>query len=573
MNLARRLFPFINWFPMSSENLKADFIAGLTVALVLIPQSMAYAQLAGMPPYYGLYAAFLPVILGALWGSSSFLSTGPAAMTGLLTAATLMPYAEIGSEKFIGLAITLAFLVGICRLAIGIFKLTFLVNFLSQPVIRGFINAGAVIIATSQLNKLLGVSMAKTDFYLRDICKVIMRAGETHLPTLIIGLSAMLLIILLKKFIPKLPSSLVVAILGSLAVWGFNLAGTPGDTGEHVAVIGEIPSGLPGFSIPNLNLKLIIELLPGALVVMFIGFMEVCSVSKALSAKSKQKVDLNQELIGQGTAAVVGSFFQCFPTSGGSFSRSALNYSSGAKTGMCSVFTGSIVLLTLLFLTKLLYFLPHAVLAAIIIVAVIGLVDFKAMVHAWKIDFSDGLSGLITFLATLYFAPNMVIGILVGAGLALSLHLYKTMKPRVAVLGLHDDGSMRDADLHSLPIDEKSPLIRFDGRLYFASVSYFEDAVLGVLNRFPEANYIIISADGINAIDASGEAMLHDLIPRLRASGVEMLFVGLKHQVETVINRSGLEDLIGRDKFFRTIQDVENFIESQNKIKGTDESV
>jgi SulP family sulfate permease len=167
----------------------------------------------------------------------------------------------------------------------------------------------------------------------------------------------------------------------------------------------------------------------------------------------------------------------------------------------------------------------------------------------------------------------MVIGILVGAGLALSLHLYKTMKPRVAVLGLHDDGSMRDADLHSLPIDEKSPLIRFDGRLYFASVSYFEDAVLGVLNRFPEANYIIISADGINAIDASGEAMLHDLIPRLRASGVEMLFVGLKHQVETVINRSGLEDLIGRDKFFRTIQDVENFIESQNKIKGTDESV
>lgn len=566
MNILHKIFPFLRWFPLTGKKVKADMIAGLTVAMVLIPQSMAYAQLAGLPPYYGLYAAFAPVIIGAMWGSSMHLASGPTAMTSLLTAAVLVPFAESGSEAFIAYAVLLSLIVGVIRVLIGFFKLTFFFNFLSQPVIRGFTNAGVLIIAGSQISKIFGIKMQKTDFYLHDLWNVFINIDRFHLETLIVGVLSVAMIYFIKKYKPSIPSSLVVAVLGSLVVWWGGLYDDSSDAAKEiystsVKVVGFIPAGLPELKTPNWSISLVLKMIPGALVVMFIGFMEVCSVTKAIAAKSKQKLDLNQEILGQGISSIVGSFFQCYPP-GGSFGRSALNYSSGAKTGMSSIFSGIFVIITLLFFTKFLYYLPQATLAAIIIMAVLGLVDFKAIVHAWKVNKFDGFSAVFTFVATLLCAPNMVNGIVIGALVALSLHLYSTMKPRAVLMERHSDGFMKEAELHQLEIDETMPKIRFDGRLYFASVPYFQDVVLTAVNKYQNAKAIVVFCDGINAIDASGEAMLRDVYHDLKASGINLVFVGMKHQIEVILEKSGLKEEIGPEYF------LHNENELNHKISG-----
>jgi SulP family sulfate permease len=293
----------------------------------------------------------------------------------------------------------------------------------------------------------------------------------------------------------------------------------------------------------------------GVLMITFIGFMEMCSVTKGIAAKTKQKINMDQEMIGQGLAGIASSLSGSYPPSG-SFSRSALNYEAGAKTGMSSVFTGIIVLLTLLFFTKFLYYLPKSALAAIIFAAVFGLINIRKMVENWKISWEDGLTGTLTFAATLLFAPDLVKGILIGVFSSIFLYLYRTMKPRVAVLGLHSDGTYRDADLHNLSIDEEMPIIRFDGRLYFANVSYFEDTMLAVLSRFPNAKAVAVACDGINDIDASGVEVIEDLVKSLGKVKLPLYFVGIKQHVYERMERSGLIDLIGKDNIFRKIEEV-----------------
>jgi len=279
--------------------------------------------------------------------------------------------------------------------------------------------------------------------------------------------------------------------------------------------------------------------------------MEAISIAKAMAAKTKQKIDPNQELLGQGLANVVGALNQSFPVSG-SFSRSAVNLNAGAITGMSSVFTGLLVLLTLLFLTPLLYHLPQAVLAAVIIMAVIGLVNFDALKHAWQASRHDGAAGIVTFAATLAFAPHLDNGIVVGAGLAILLYLLRTMKPRVAILGRHADGTLRDAAVHDLPASDVVTAVRFDGRLYFANVAYFEDAILEAVANNPRAPYLLVVGDGINELDASGEEVIHHLVDRLRSNGVSVMFAGLKKQVIDVMRATGLLDHLGEGNLFAT---------------------
>jgi SulP family sulfate permease len=287
-------------------------------------------------------------------------------------------------------------------------------------------------------------------------------------------------------------------------------------------------------------------------VISLVGFMEAISIAKAIAAKTKQRLDPNQELIGQGLSNIVGSLTQAFPVSG-SFSRSAVNMNAGARTGMSSVITALFVLLTLLFLTPLLYHLPQAVLAAIIIMAVIGLVNFEAVKHAWHANKHDGAAAAVTFVATLAFAPHLDNGIMVGAGLALILFLMRTMKPRVAQLGRFTDGTLRDIRVNpGLPTSEHMVAMRFDGQLYFANVSYFEDAVLEALADHPKARYLLIVGDGINQLDASGEEVLHHLVQRLRDTGVQMVFSGLKKQVLDVMRATGLFDLVSQANIFPT---------------------
>ncbi|MEI7850415.1 MAG: sulfate permease [Kiritimatiellales bacterium] len=546
--MLKKIFPFLGW-SLSKETVRADFIAGLTVALVLIPQSMAYANLAGLPPYVGLYAAFLPAIVGALWGSSNYLQTGPVAMVSLLTATALATFGAISPEEYFRLAGMLAFIVGIIWLIMALGRLTFVVNFLSRPVIEGFIHAGAIIIAASQLSKISGISMPSGGHFFYNLWKYeVLGISDAHIPTLIIGCASLALLLGLKKFWPKLPGALIVMILTSLAVYFLKL----NELAKPVSVVGLIPSGCPHFTMINPDWETVHKLLPGAAVIAFVGFMEMCSVANALAAKNKQKLNICQETVGQGLASLTSAFTGGYPVSG-SFSRSALSESAGAKTGLSAVFAGMFVLLFLLFFTKLIYFLPQAALAAVIIAAVLNLLHFKKFAHYFKVSRADGAAGVITFIATLSMAPDMDKGIIFGAGLSIVMYLYRTMEPNIAVLGRHEDGTYRNAKKHNLAVDPIMPAVRFDGRLYFANTTYFEEQIFRTCEEYRGAKFIAIDCQGINAIDASGEEMLQNIVVRLRESGVQLLFSGVKEPVRKVLDQSGLAKEIGEQNFFHKL--------------------
>jgi SulP family sulfate permease len=672
-----RLFPFLAWFPINSIILRSDMIAAVTGALVLVPKAMAYAQLSGLPIYYGLYVALVPAVLGALWGSSRQLATGPVAIVSLMTAAAITPFAVPFSEEFIGLALLLALMVGVIQLALGLFKLGTIVNFVSHPVILGFMNAAAIIIALSQLDMLLGIPKGRSDSFLVDIWEMFGYLSQTHLPTLAMSVFALVLMLGLKKVEalskPSVLIAVVVTILVStlidyehktkgkpeniaapqaqalvveyaqadekIDILAANITSLSGQLRQmekahdaravadlthkiellkldvaglsaankqrmnhirkmHFArakadekesatlypqdavpagvetdgrswhikkiekgevklvgggdVVGTIPSGLPSFRIPPIGLDAIMQLLSAALIIALVAFMESISMAKALAAKTKQRLDPNQELIGQGLANIGGSFFQSYPACG-SFTGSAINLQAGAKTGFAMVFNGLFVGVTLLFLTPYLYNLPKATLAVIILLAVTGLVTPKALKHTWQASRSDGIVALTTFVVTLVAAPHLDKGIMIGAALAILLYLYRTMKPRVAILGRYGDGTLRDIKMNpNLATSKHVIAMRFDGSLYFANISHFEDAVLEAVANHKEAKYLLVVGDAINQLDASGEEVVHHLVERLREVGVEIVFSGLKKQVLDVMRATGLFDLIGPQNIFAT---------------------
>lgn len=666
-----RIFPFLDWPPLSRDTLRADLLAGITVALVLVPQSMAYAQLAGLPAHYGLYTAFLPVLVAGLWGSSGQLATGPVAVVSLLTAAALTPVAAQGSAQYIALAITLTFMVGCIQLALGAFQLGFVVNFLSHPVIAGFTSAAAIIIAFSQLNKMLGVPMPRSDVFLADVWGVLQQLPDSHLPTLAFGLGAFAAMVAFRRFLPKWPGVLITVAVATaisaatgfdrsasgtvaqledaearalaadflgtrsriqaleaeqrakqaelvrtdrgqpagrhhaaalqyeIELLGLRIADREGENRKRLRllrklvfeqgrdpagnvlfypagsaprgdavrwriqslddvgirfqgggeVVGHVPAGLPEFRLPPLDPASIASLLATALVISMVGFMEAISIAKAIATRTRQRLDPNQELIGQGLANLAGSATQCFPASG-SFSRSAVNFQAGARTGFSSVVTAVVVMLTLLLLTPLLHHLPQAVLAAVIMLAVMSLVNFDGIGHAWKAQRHDGIAGAITFIAALGSAPHLDVAILFGMGLSLLLYLYRSMRPRIAILGRHPDGTLRDAAVHALPLSEHIVALRFDGQLYFANVPYFEDSLLDIAARFPKARHLLVVADGINQVDASGDEVIRHLVERLRADGTTLAFSGFKKQVLDVLRATGTLRILGDDNVF-----------------------
>ena len=547
--LWQRLFPFMNWLPrLNGQTLRADLIAGITVALVAIPQSLAYAQLAGVPPYYGLYASFLPVIIGALWGSSPALSTGPVAMTSLLTAASVMTLAKFGTDQFYAYVILMALLSGVFQIALGLARMGVLINFLSYPVLRGFINAAAIIIALAQLPAMLGLKLEHSAHFLVDVLHVVEHAGHTHLLSLAFGVGSLVLLVLLKKYAPRVPGVLLVVIITTFISWRIGFEAQGG------VVVGTIPQGLPHFSVPPMDWTASMHMLPAAFVIAIISFMEAMSSSKIIAIKTRTKWDENQELVGQGLAKIAAAFSQGMPVSG-SFSRSALNLASGARSGMASIFSAVIVLVTLLFFTPLMYHLPKPVLAAIIMMAVFSLVNVEVIKEAWRANLQDGIAAVVTFVATLAFAPNIQNGILTGILLSLMLFLLRTMRPAVVMLGVDEHGVLRSAKRYNLPkLHPQITAIRFDGQLYFANVSYFEESVLYLVSSDPELRHILVVGDGINGIDASGVEMLKNLLEQLESNRVGLSFCNLKSSVLTVLERTGLLDTIGRDNVYPTVQ-------------------
>ena len=546
MSKAFRFFPFLRWFPLRRETFKADLIAGITVSLLAIPQSLAYAQLAGLPAYYGLYAALIPTIIGAMFGSSGVLSTGPVAMTSLLTAASIAPLALRGSEQFVSFAILLALLSGVLQIAFGLLRMGALLNFLSYPVLMGFINAAAIIIGLSQLPTLLGISVAQSNHLLTDTWHVIASIDSLHELSLAFGLVAMLSLFAFRKYAPRLPGALLTVAVLTVASYFIGYENMGG------RVVGEIPAGLPHFAAPPLDWHATIALLPAAFVIALISFMEAMSSCKIIAIKTRTAWDDNQELIGQGLAKVAAAFSQSMPVSG-SFSRSVLNLSANAKTGISSLVSAAFVLLTLLFFTSLLHHLPKPVLAAIIITALLNLVDYKSITRSWRARRDDGIAAVITFVSTLAFAPNIQVGILTGIMLSLALLLYRMMRPRVSVLGMHEDGTLRDAEYFKLSaLHPKLGAIRFDGSLFFVNVAYFEEAILKLERQNPDLKCILVAGSGINGLDASGVEMLSNQVERLRASGITLAFSGMKRQVLDVMERTELVRKIGSQNIFPT---------------------
>ncbi|ROL60904.1 SulP family inorganic anion transporter [Bacteroidetes/Chlorobi group bacterium ChocPot_Mid] len=683
-----RILPFLRWFTgYTKTHFKNDFVSGITVAFVLIPQSMAYAQLAGLPAFYGLYASFLPPMIAALFGSSHQLSTGPVAVVSLMTAASLEPLATQGSNEFIAYAIILAFTVGLFQFSLGVLRLGAVINFLSHPVVNGFTNAAAIIIATSQLSKLFGVSVDSATHHYETIIEVIKSAiNFTHLPTLFIGIGSICIMYLLKKINPKIPyvliGVLITTIISYLVHFEYNRVASLSEIKSggliskihefnHVVdtievlekelnkrskhfeelndrglknvdwleakhalsrtefrieenkfrlmklksqlrsykmkrfyshktefyslsdevgfqknfnkglsnderiwrlkignknlkkdsliligggeVVGKIPKGLPDFRIPEFNFNMIVKFLSYAIIISLLGFMEAIAIAKAMASKTGQRINPNQELIGQGLANTIGSFSQSFPVSG-SFSRSAVNLQAGAVTGMSSVITSLMVVISLLFFTPLLYHLPQSVLAAIIMMAVIGLINVKGFIHSWKAKWYDGTISIITFIITLIFAPHLEIGIYTGIALSLGVFLYKSMRPKVSTLARHDDESLKDSQEHKLSECEHITLIRFEGPLFFANASYLEDEINKRIKRKSKLKYIIIVCNGINDMDASGEEALALLIDRVRSAGYGIVFSGVNETVMNLCKRTHLIAKIGSENIYPTME-------------------
>ena len=545
--------PILEWLPSyDKRHLPGDLSAGLTVGVMLIPQGMAYAMIAGLPPIYGLYASTLPLIIYALLGTSRQLAVGPVAMVSLLTAAGVGSLATGGTETYIALAITLALFVGLIQFLLGAFRLGFLVNFLSHPVISGFTSAAALIIGLSQLKHLLGVEIARSHHVHEIVLEALSKLGEVNWTTFAIGAGGVILILGAKRLHKAIPGPLLAVVFGILLVWGMNLQD------QGVKIVGAVPGGLPSFGIPQVQLATIQDLVPIALAIALVSFMESIAVAKAIQAKHKDyKVVANQELIALGAANIGGAFLQSYPVTGG-FSRTAINDQAGAKTGLASVFSAALIVLTLLFLTPLFYFLPKAILASVIMVAVFGLIDVKEAKHLWKADRSDFWMLIITFLATLGLGIEQGIGI--GVILSLAIIIFRTSRPHIAELGqvpgttFYRNVERFDAVLRR----EDLLIIRLDAQLYFANIDFFKDKVNELMQARPARSLrtIILNAESINAIDSTAMHALSDLIADWRKEGLRVLITGVKGPVRDSLVKGHLIEKIGKDNFYMSVQEA-----------------
>lgn len=559
MNLKNYL-PILDWTKnYSNKHLKGDISAGLTVGVMLIPQGMAYAMIAGLPPIYGLYASTIPLIIYAIFGTSRQLAVGPVAMVSLLTAAGIGAIAEGGTETYLALAILLAFLVGGIQFLLGAFRLGFLVNFLSHPVISGFTSAAALIIGLSQLKHLLGIDLARSHHVHEIIIQAAENIGSIHWITLGIGLGGIVLILIAKRINKSIPGPLLAVIFGILLVFGFGLTST------GVKIVGSVPDGLPSFAFPDLNFNNIELLLPTALAISLVSFMESIAVAKAIQAKHKDyKVSPNQELIGLGLANLGGSLFQSYPVTGG-FSRTAVNDQAGAKTGLAAIISAVLIILTLLFLTPLFYYLPKAILASVIMVAVFGLIDYKEALHLWKSNRSDFWILMATFIATLALGIEQGIGI--GVILSLAMIIYRTSKPHIAELG-NVPGTIfyRNKNrFDNVSIQNDILIVRIDAQMYFANSNYIRESIESLLqNRGKGIKAVIINSDSINNLDSSAIHTLDDMITDFKNQGIQVMFSGVKGPVRDAMVKADMIDKVGKENFFMSVQSAVDRHNTQN---------
>lgn len=545
-----RVVPAVGWMSTyRRQDLRGDLVAGLTTAVMLVPQAMAYAMLAGLPPIVGLYASVFPLLVYALFGSSRELAVGPVAMDSLLVASGVGAIAVAGTDEYIGYAVALALMVGVIQLVMGLSRLGFLVNFLSTPVVSGFTSAAALIIGLSQLKHLLGVDLPRSNHVHTILLEAGARVGEIDLPTLAIGLGAILTLIALKRAAPAFPRALLVVVAGTVAVALFGLHE------QGVAIVGDVPAGLPSPALPPLSWQTAQTLFPTAMAIALVAFMEAISVASAIARKRKYEVDPNQELVAIGLANVVGGFFRAYPVTGG-FSRTAVNAQAGARTPLASMLTAAAVGLAVVFLTPLFYHLPKAVLAGIIMTAVFGLVDVKQVVHLWRVKRTDLALLGVTFFATLGWSIQQ--GILVGVGASLLVLVFRTTRPHVAVLGRRPNGVYRNIARYDDAVQDPGVLaVRLDAQFYFGNVNYLRTLLRRLEDEAPwPLQAIVIDASGINQIDSSATTALEEILDDYRERGIALYLAALKGPVRDVLGRAGFPAKVGENRLFDRVEDA-----------------
>jgi sulfate permease, SulP family len=554
-------FPIVDTLKRyNKRDFSGDLSAGITVAIMLIPQGMAYAVLAGLPPVYGLYASTIPLILYAIFGTSRHLAIGPVAMVSLLVIAGVGEFAEPGTARFIQLAILTALGVGVVQFLMGLFRMGFLVNFLSHPVLSGFTSAAAIIIGASQIRNLLGLDISRTNYVHEILYQAVQQLSDIDPATAAIGIGSIAVIILIKRWKKTFPAALIVVVAATLITWMFSL------NQAGVSIVGDIPAGFPSFY-TDFNLADIRMLIPIILVIALVSYMESIAVAKAIANKRGYKIDADQELIALGSANIGGAFFQSFPITGG-FSRSAVNDQAGARTTVAPIFTAVIIVMTVLFITPLFYYLPNAVLAAIIMVAVASLFDSREMAFLWRTDKKDLAMMMVTFVATLFLGIEE--GIATGVIISLIMVIYSSTKPHSAELGrLGETKNFRNVKRYpEANVDKEVLIFRFDSSLYFANAAHFRETLEEKINqRGPVLELVILDASSMGDIDSTGIHTLQEVIKDLRLRRITLYISGAIGPVRDRLKKCGITEAMGEEHFFFDVDDAFAFHQERDRRK------
>jgi len=560
--LLGRYIPITDWLRDYSPKLfKKDLRAGLTVGVLLIPQSMAYALLAGMPPVYGLYTSIIPLVIYALLGTSRQLAIGPVAKVSILVITGVGALAEPGSNRFIQLVFVSCFLAGILQFLMGVFRLGFLMNFISNPVFSGFTSAAALIIGFSQLGNLLGVELTHSNTIYPVIADLISKFNHINLPTVIIGVGCILFLMILKKWKSQWPAELIATVLGIIIVGYFRL------DQSGVDIVGSVASGIPAPALPNFSHLSLWNVLPTALAIALLSFTQSIALAKTMVRRHPEyKVDSNQELFSIGIANIAGSIFHGFPVAG-SFSRTAVNDENDAQTPISQLITAAMILLSVLLLTPLIYYLPLSILAAIIITAVPRFIEIGEAKFLWKVRKREFGLMIITFLATLTL--GILEGIGVGVLISLGIVIHRSSYPNIVMVGrLPNTDQYRDLERHPEGITQTNTIIvRIDASLYFANISYMREKLEELeIESGKNLEQVIIDAVGINEVDSSALHALKELADEYKSRGIDLMFAGVKGPVRDIFKKSGLDDVIGPEHFYLNVSKAVESLEEEKEV-------
>jgi SulP family sulfate permease len=564
-SVVTRYVPIAGWLTSYDRAwLRPDIIAGLTVWALLVPEAMAYATLAGVPPEAGLYAALPPLVLYAVFSTSRQVTVGPSSAVAVMVAATVAPLAGGDGERYVALAAAMAVLVGLTLIVAGIARLGFVSEFMAKPVLTGFIIGLALVIAAGQADKLFGIKAEGDDFF-AVIWDIIVNLGDTHLETLSVGAGCLVLLFGLKRFAPRAPAALITVALSIIAVALFDLD----NRGVHI--VGDIPAGLPPLEVPDVGLADLQDLLPGALGLALVVYAESIAPARSFAAKHKYDVDANQELLALGASNVGVGLSQGFAVDA-SLSRSAVNDDAGAKTQVAGLVNAGLIFVTILALTPLFHDLPDATLAAVVISAVAHLVDVNELRRLYRLKKTDFSLAVVCMMGVLIV--DVLPGLIIAVAVSILVLVYRASRPRATVLGkVPDQDTFRDIERH--PESETYPglvIFRFEAELFFANVSYFRDRIRELVAvADPPAQAVLVDAEAIQYIDTTAVAALEELREELAGSGVELLMARVHGRVRDMLRRSGLEESIGASRIYPSVRaGVADYLERHGGAGGTE---